>query len=213
MHKRYDAILILGNGLNSDMSLPERVVSRLERAMGLASKTTKFLTLSAGTVHKPFVVDLHGSPVYESVAAADYLIDKGISRERIRADTVSLDTIGNAFFARLLFCEPMNLKKIAIVTSEFHMSRTKLVFDFVFGLKNLDFDFDLDYYSVSDSVTEQGLLNAKQLKEEESIESFMKIMPKFSDFGEFHDWIYTKHEAYSVGLKPKRLTGEILKGY
>lgn len=211
--KHYDAILILGNGLNNDMSLPEWTILRLNKALELADEKTKFLTLSAGTVHKPFIVDLHGSPVYESVVAAEYLFENEISRERIRADTVSLDTIGNAFFARLLFCEPMGLKRLAVVTSEYHMSRTKLVFDFVFGLENVSEKYSIDYYSVSDSVVEPGLLKEKQLKEEKSIQSFMKIMPKFSSFNEFHDWIFTKHEAYAVGLRPKKLSGEILKGY
>ncbi len=49
--------------------------------------------------------------------------------ERIWAETASLDTIGNAYFARVIHTDPAGLRRLLVVNSAFHMPRTRMIFD------------------------------------------------------------------------------------
>ena len=66
----------------------------------------------------------------------EYLVRSGIDESRILTERWSHDTIGNAYFTRIIHTNQLNLKKILIITSEFHMPRSKAIFKWVFGLNN-----------------------------------------------------------------------------
>ncbi|RZM75424.1 hypothetical protein DYY88_21055 [Leptolyngbya iicbica LK] len=102
-----DAVLIPGGGLSALGEVTPWVQARLERAIALQPAPRWFMPLSAGTTHKPPPLDAHGFPILESVAAAHYLHQRGIEGDRIVPETVSLDTIGNAYFARVQHVEPL----------------------------------------------------------------------------------------------------------
>ncbi|MEM9121473.1 MAG: YdcF family protein [Cyanobacteria bacterium P01_F01_bin.56] len=92
------------------------------------------IPLSAGTTHKPPPLDVNGFPILEFVAAARYLQHRGIEGSRILPETVSLDTIGNAYFVRLQHIEPLQLQRLHVITSAFHLPRTQAIFDWIFAL-------------------------------------------------------------------------------
>ena len=151
----YDAILTRGGGINEDGSFPEWVKRRLDKVIKIFTDNEIIITLSAGTTHKPHPLDENKFPIYESVAQANYLISKGIPKEKILTDTISLDTIGNAFFSRVIFTELRDLRKLCIITSQFHMSRTKAIFKWVFGLNSNG--YSLDFVEVSDNNLDMNL--------------------------------------------------------
>jgi len=78
-----DAILIPGGGIKNDESLPEWTKRRLNKAIELFSKKGYIITLSAGTVHKPPIINKDDFPIFESVAAANFLIKNGINHKNI----------------------------------------------------------------------------------------------------------------------------------
>jgi len=129
----YDAILILGGGVHECGKLPLWVEARLQRALDL-EQGEPIITLSVGTTHKPPPLDEHGFPIFESVAAASYLADHGIAPERILVEATSYDTIGNAYFSRVIHVDPAGFRRLLIITSAFHMPRTEAVFRWVYGL-------------------------------------------------------------------------------
>ena len=134
---RVDAILVLGGGAPPapDAQLPF-VAARCKAAAALwkaAAKKPKILTLSAGTAHVPQLLDARGSVVFEATASAAELIDAGVDEQDVFVETTSFDTIGNAFFARTDHCSLAGWKRLLIITSEFHMARSKAIFDWVFG--------------------------------------------------------------------------------
>jgi uncharacterized SAM-binding protein YcdF (DUF218 family) len=126
--QQYDAVLVPGGGLRPDGALPPFVLNRLEAAQVLAGEAPIIL-LSAYTIHRAPPLDAAGYPVLESVAAAKALLARGVPASRIWVETASLDTIGNAYFARVIHTDPAGLRRLLVVNSEFHMPRTRMIFD------------------------------------------------------------------------------------
>ncbi len=94
------------------------------------------LCLSAGTAHMPQLLSADGLPVWESTACAAYLAehDPTIDPRNIYVETTSYDTIGNAFYARTTHTDWNGWRTLLIITNEFHMDRTRTIFDWIFSL-------------------------------------------------------------------------------
>lgn len=56
-----------------------------------------------------------------------------ISTKRILAQRSSRDTVGDAFYTKILFAVPLNWKKLTVVTSDYHVERSKEIFEFIYG--------------------------------------------------------------------------------
>ena len=161
------------------------------------------ITLSAGTTHKPPPLGDCDFPIFESIAAADYLIKQGINPEKILPETSSYDTIGNAYFSRAIHVQPRQWKRLLVITSDFHFTRTKSIFQWVYGLGNDSKDYQLDFEAVTDAGIDSEILKARQVKERESLEKLSVIQSQINDLQTFHKWLFEEHAAYAVSLKPK----------
>ena len=93
--------------------------------------TIPIVALSAGTTHKPNPRDVLGFPVKECTSGAYALRSLGVASDHIYQEGVSLDTIGNAYFLRTIHTDPVRWRRLLIITSEFHMNRTRAIFDWV----------------------------------------------------------------------------------
>jgi len=214
MTLKYDAILIPGGGIKKDGSLPEWTKRRLDKAIEIFSETEYIITLSAGTTHKPPVLDKKDFPIFESVAAANYLIKKGINSRNILTEKISLDTIGNAYFTRVIHTEPKKIKKLAVITSGFHMARTKVIFKWIFSLSPLPIKYKLDFIEVSDKGIDKELINIRIEKEIKSFKQLYKTKRGIRTLSQFHSWLYTQHSAYTTDLKTdNKLSGKVLDTY
>jgi uncharacterized SAM-binding protein YcdF (DUF218 family) len=107
----YDAILVPGGGVREGGLLPSWVRRRLDLAVQVRD-ASYIVTLSAGTTHRPPPVDTSGYPIFESVAAARYLIAAGVPPDRVLAEAHSYDTIGNAFFSRVVHVDPQGMRNL-----------------------------------------------------------------------------------------------------
>lgn len=208
----YDAVLIPGGGLTSKGELPVWVVARLDKALE-AAEGAYFIVLSAGTVHKPPPLDAEGFPVFEARAASVYLLSKGIAPERILIEASSYDTIGNAYFSRVLHVEPRQFRRLLVITSTFHVVRTEFIFRWVYGLDEPAGGFDLTFCPVHDVGMADALLCARIEKEKHSLEQVQSLEPAISTLAQLHEWLFTKHEAYAAGSQPQRLKGKALGTY
>ena len=211
--QKFDCILIPGGGLLEDGSLPPWTIARLNYALSVKDECRWFILLSGGTVHKPPPVNAYGFPLFESRELAEHLVNAGINSNRILTEINSYDTIGNAHFARMLFTEPLKLQKLLVITSEFHMPRTKAIFEWVFHLPPLPFKYQLDF----DSTPNEGLsfetLAARIQREESSLENLSNTIQKINTLDKFITWLYTEHAAYATNKPSKPLSDDELKSY
>lgn len=208
----YDAILIPGGGVRLNYELPLWTVKRLKKALEI-QHCRYFILLSAGTTHKPPPLDKDGFPIYESIAAANYLLQKGIEPEKILYETSSFDTIGNAYFSKVIHIEPLHLTKLLIITSDFHMERTKAIFRWLYSSKFSEERYELNFEPVSDSGIDQELINARKKKEKKSLENFLRTSKEIEDIVQLHKWLFTRHAAYSIPSNRELLNSDVLKTY
>ena len=200
--QRYDAVLVPGGGLRPGGGLPPFVLDRLEAARALAGEAP-IIPLSAMTLHRPPPLDAAGHPVLESVAAAQALLARGVPAPRIWAETASLDTIGNAYFARVIHTDPAGLRRLLVVNSAFHMPRTRMIFDWVFGLPPADPPYTLDYHTLPDRGLTAAGLEARRAKEAARMEDLRRTIPRITSLAALHRWLFTEHRAYAAGADPR----------
>lgn len=198
VEKSYDAIIIPGGGLEPDTNLPQPWVrARLDAALKLAPRTKYFVALSRGTTHRPPPLDSDGFPILESAASAKYLVENGLeNRSRVLLDGWSLDTIGNAFFACRMMCEPIGLRKCLVITSEFHILRTRAVFEWVFGMS--DVEFELDFLVTEDVGLDDAQSAARRRREKMSLDVLQaKTMKRVTTLAKVSEFLFEQHAAYN----------------
>ena len=209
----FDAILIPGGGLTDSGELLPYVAARLDRAM--SHEAAYFIPLSAGSPHTPPPLDARGYPIYEAVAAAYYLRERGIPERQILTEIFSYDTIGNAFFTRLVHAEPRALRRLHIVNSEFHMPRTEAIFRWVFGLSPSG-GYNLSFEAVENNGISHEALESRRAKERASLEQVRVLSRRISTLPQLHEWMYTEHGAYAWFLREEAfrpLTGPLAETY
>lgn len=193
----FDAVMILGGGVREGGALPAWVVSRFDRALELAGDAL-LLPLSAGTPYRPPPLDGRGFPIFESRAGANYLISRGVAPRRIVIEASSYDTLGNAYFSRVIHAVPRRLARLLIVTSEFHMPRAEAVFRWVYGLDGPGPAATLAFASAPDSGIDAKALQARVEKEEKSMAQFQGLCARVHSLAALHDYLFAEHGVYSA---------------
>ena len=210
-----DATVILGNGLREDGLLPSWVRSKLDRAIELF-RGEYLIPSSAGTAHRPPPLDARGFPIFESVAAARYLMERGIPADRILTETSSYDTIGNAFFTRVVHAEPRRMTHLLVIVSDFHRPRAEAVFRWVYGLEPRAVAFDLRFEAVGDPAMDPAMLHARSERERQRLRDVTELIPRIVSFPDLHRWLFTEHEAYDAvrgAFAVTRVDGPTLESY
>lgn len=204
MNARYDAILIPGGGVRPGGELPPWVERRLERALEYPPESFLVL-LSAGTTHRPPPLDERGFPIFESVAAARWLLRRGVAPGRILTETCSYDTIGNAYFARVIHTAPRGFARLLVITSEFHLPRTEAIFRWVYGLDDPASAVSLAFQATPNDGIPPAALEARIQKERDSLGSLPALTGSIRTLAQLHAWLFTRHAAYAAGLPSSHL--------
>ena len=205
-------IIVLAGGSQKNESiesLPIWVKLRLDKAFKISHnhKDVAFILSSAGTPHRKPYINEAGYHIYECDSMANYLIHKyDIDPIKIYREYISYDTIGNAFFTKFNFTEPMKILNLYVITSQFHMERTKIIFDFIYQSISFNndlsgyFKYNIEYIETENGNVDKEDLERRLVKENDSINSFKdKIKTqKLRDFDNFVKWIYHYHDAYST---------------
>ena len=207
----FDATLIPGGGLRG-VAVAPWVKVRLDWAISRYSGEY-LIPLSAGTVHRPPPLEIGGFPLLESVAAARYLLAQGIPAERILPETLSLDTIGNAYFARRLHVDPLGFRDLQIVTSTFHMPRTQAIFEWMFSLNAPPGNYRLSFKATPDEGLDTSALAKRKAREQASLSTVEQLRNRLTSLSDLHHWLYTQHQAYAISLTPIRATDANLDTY
>jgi len=144
------AAIVLGGGLQkksdngNHIYYPHKqVIERLDKAydMFLDNKVDYIVTTGAYSKRTEIDPSVCG-PKTEAEVGMNYLLEKyKVERRKLTRslndwllfETLSYDTLGNAWFAKKLCLEPNDIKSCTIITSDFHMRRSKLLFKWVLG--------------------------------------------------------------------------------
>jgi uncharacterized SAM-binding protein YcdF (DUF218 family) len=192
---KVDAILILGGGVREGGELPPWARARYDLALQRQAGEP-LICLSAGTTHRPPPLDNTGFPVLECIAGARHLMSQGIPARQIRLETASYDTVGNAYFAKLLHVDPAGWSRLLVITSESHMPRTRAIFEWVFGFE--PGTYRLHFAASADVGLTPEQDAARRRKEQEALDLFRRESARISDLRELNEWIFTRHRAYAA---------------
>jgi hypothetical protein len=110
----------------------------------------------------------------------------------------SYDTIGNAYFSRVLHAIPRGFRRALIITSEFHMPRTEAVFRWIWGLAAPGGECALEFESVGDEGIEAEVLALRREKERAGLTRVEELRGRLRTFEELHQWMFTEHGVYSA---------------
>jgi len=202
-----DAIIILGGGRPSTLlNPPSFVKNRCDVAAKIHNKAkaqgirVPLVTLSAGTAHASQLLNSHGRPIWEASASAAYMVkEHGVSPKDILMETTSWDTIGNAYFARTQIVEYTEWKRIWVVTSNFHMPRSKAIFDWIFqcsgGTKT---GYELSYIETENVGLTDVQVKARQEREARSLANVHRQAKEYPTLRDVMFFLLQDHGMYSV---------------
>mmetsp|Transcript_21708 Transcript_21708/g.33200 ORF Transcript_21708/g.33200 Transcript_21708/m.33200 type:complete len:342 (-) Transcript_21708:115-1140(-) len=212
-----DAIFVLGGGVPSSVtSPPEYVKLRCDAAVtvckhmsGVTGDMPAIVCLSAGTAHLPQLLSDDGLPVWEATASAAYILDNNdtIPEEKVFAETTSYDTISNAYFARTSHAEVAGWRNILIITSEFHMDRSKAIFDWIFHAESpsMTSAYKLHYLACDNiGLSEEAVKSRKEHEARGALNIQENISQKFKSLREVWYFLTQYHDFFAAGKLVKR---------
>jgi len=192
----YDAIIVLAGGINKKGMVHKWVERRLDVAYQLHKSSKKIIIcLGGGSYHVQPIMNKNNFVIHESTSCSEYLISLGVNSFYIYKEWASYDTIANAFFGFTNFIIPMKLKNIIIITSEFHMPRSKVLFDWL----NSAYDniCNINYISVTDKDIDDSTISIRLKREKKSLKNLLRnIVLKYVKLKDIHKWFFTEHKAY-----------------
>jgi hypothetical protein len=194
----YDAILVLGGGLRAGGELPEYVKRRFDLAL-TRERGEPIVALSAWTTHRPVMVE-EGRQLWESTAGARYLMGRGVPMRRIVCEATSYDTIGNGYFSRMQIAEPMGWRRLLVITSEFHMERTEVIFRWIYGL-NARVGYELEFAATANEGLSETAVAARREREAVSLRRVEELRARLTSLRGLAEWMFTEHEAY-MAVRP-----------
>lgn len=223
--KSLNAIFVLGGGVPDSIDHPPEYVERrcddaaaiVKRSNGRSTwnrsgdNPLPILCLSAGTAHLPQLLSTDGLPVWESTACAAYLAkNHGIS-QNVYVETTSYDTIGNAFYARTSHTDVNGWRNLMIITNEFHMARTKIIFDWIFLQCDKDGrrpKYNLNYLSSENVGLSEEAVQARKEREAKSEETVReKLSPKYQSLKDVWGFLNQHHSLYTASKLVERARG------
>jgi hypothetical protein len=196
----YDAILILGGGVRAGGELPEFAKRRLDLALARQSGEP-MAPLSAGTSHRPAILDADGRLLTESLAGARYLIGRGIPPDRIFCEATAYDTIGNAYFSRVQLTDPLGWRRLLIITSQFHMPRTEAIFRWIYSLDS-PLPYQLEFAASANDGLSDAALSGRMEHERTSLRAVEQLRERLTSMRAVASWLFTAHKAYQPVREP-----------
>ena len=145
--KGKDFIVTLGYALNSDGTMHETLIKRLDQTYLAAVANPNAKIIVSGGVQK--------SGVTESYLMKKWLIDKGIIADRILIEDKSKDTVDNALNS-VEILKVNNAKNIILITSASHIRRAKTIFEEAISNAGMETTVEnfvyLDYKSIEEAM-------------------------------------------------------------
>jgi vancomycin permeability regulator SanA len=114
------AFIVLGFALNSDGTMTDELVGRLQVALNSANKYPNSYVLVTGGVMK--------NGWTEGDRMRDWLLANGLPIERIIVENKSANTVQNASFSYDILYNDYNIKTASIISSQYHLKRASIFY-------------------------------------------------------------------------------------
>ena len=195
-------IFVLAGGLQDNGEVHEFVKIRLDKAIELYNyysdfQQCKIIVMGGGTYHKPPILNDSNYVIHESSSCALYLTQQGdVDPKDIYREWSSYDTIANGYYAYLNYIQPLNVKEFVLITSEFHMPRAKVIFDY-FNDILFHSQLQIHFVETENNGINEDVLQERCERENNSKINFEKnIVNKIRTIRDFSKWLYEEHGAY-----------------
>jgi len=195
-------IIVLAGGLDKKGEPHDFVKLRLDRATDIYCNNvekgikTKIICLGGGTYHKPPNLNKLNYVIHESTSCAIYLVENGVNENHIMREWSSYDTIANGLYCLTNFIIPLEIKSFDLITSNFHMPRSKLIFNYL--TKFTKQEININYINVDDTIIPEETLIERTRREGQSCKNFEKLCEEKETLHDFIEWFYTEHNAYKA---------------
>ncbi len=185
------ALVVLSHLMSKDCDLEVESISRAELAIEKFSNKEYDSLITIGWAYRPDCT----TPIAEVVKK--YILDNSlIGESSIISLTRSRDTVGDAFCCLDFFCN-VKLTKLHIVTSDYHVNRTSIIFNSIF---NNSVPIKVFGASTNDSM-DPSTLQHEQRSLEEFFQTFKGV--DFSSKNEIFGAISEKHPFYNGEIYSK----------
>ena len=111
----------------------------------------------------------------EAAAMKRYAIERGVPDEAVIEETLSKDTLSNAYFTKVALCQPRNWRDINVIPSDEHMLRVKYLFGKVYGP-----DYRMTFIT-SERVLSDRAYQRELAHEQQSLQVAKQALASFTD--------------------------------
>jgi len=185
-----DIIAVLGYELTRNFELKDIARYRVEKAISLFNKKEAPRIVFCGS-HSFWNED--NPKRTEARAMAEYAISLGLPKTNALLEEHSKDSVGNAYFLRKNYLDRKGWKSLIVVTSDFHVPKTKYVFKKVLGE-----GYSYKVVSAQSGLSEHEL--AVLTKREHKVIGWFKHHFKDvfdGDMNAIKNYLYNHHPGYS----------------
>ncbi len=167
MSTPYDAIVVLGKGMERDNQLTSFGKESTKVAVDLFELGYSGKVIFSGGIGRWN----KGRGITEAEAMKDYAKKSGMPGENIYTEAQSRDTVENAGYTKEIL-ERMGAKKVVVVTTDFHIDRAAYIFDRLLGD-----EFEKPYYVSVESGLKSNEYRSRSRKEK-ILQGLAKISPR-----------------------------------
>ena len=186
-----EVVVVLSHLMSIEGHLGDESIARVETAVELCNTRNCNLLVTIGWAYRE-----DSSLAIGDVVAAYIKSNFELTNCTVLSDTNSRDTVGDAFYLRRKLMG-LNYSKLVVVTSDYHMKRTKIIFEAFFGSS-----IPIEVIGVSTNVAK----DSDTMKHEyDSIEAFQKtfIDVDFEQEDQVINVMSNHHVFYNGSVYPK----------
>ena len=123
IYNKESALIILSHQMDSNGQLDKETLARIELAIKLYKRKEFDFIITSGRDYKD------NSDIRIGEAVAEIIKDQySIANNKVLVDILSRDTVGDAFFLRKNVITPHGINAITVVTTNYHVQRTDMIF-------------------------------------------------------------------------------------
>lgn len=185
----FDCIIVLANEMDKEGNLNLESVARIKLASDSYFNNPSATLITCGWNYRK------DSKLFIGDVMKNYAVKLGVPFNKIITENNSRDTVGDAFFTKLIILKNTKWKKLLIITSDYHVIRTSKIFKFIYGSQ---YEINVIGSYGFDSLE-------KQLSEKKSLKAFERTFENIKEGDEIkiYERLSTQHPFYNGEVYPK----------